>query len=58
MSQSDRRDHMAKDCRQREANSAKKDAVSFMAKADAFKLDSGCSGHLVGEKTTFVVLER
>lgn len=49
-----RRRNMKKDCRQREANSAKKVVVSFMADANVskkrperivFKLDSWCTDH-------------
>lgn len=55
-----RRGHMKKDCRQREANSAKKDAVCFMADANVaekrpgrvmFKLDSGCSDRVQARRT-------
>lgn len=58
---------MMKDCRQREATSAKKDAVSFMVDANVaekrsgrvlFVIDSGCSDDLIGEKTVFFLLEK
>lgn len=59
--------HMKKDCHHREANSTKKDVVSFMADANVaekrprrilFKLDSECSDHLICEKAVFIVLKK
>nr|XP_029723648.1 uncharacterized protein LOC115264232 [Aedes albopictus] len=58
---------MKRDCNQREAGSARMGAVSFMADANVernrprrvvFKLDSGCSDHVVCDKTVFAILKK